>query len=72
MDLEESLAVYVDERVNQERCVCEEDFSSSEGASHSDVLPSAETAPELRDNVEILAKAFKKGMQGVLSSGDVQ
>lgn len=62
MDLEESLAVYIDERVNEERCVCEEDFSSSEGTSQVDVLPSAEIAPELRQNVEILTKAFKKGM----------
>lgn len=61
MDLEESLAVYVDERVIEERCICEEDLPLVEGTPHNEALPSPESAPELRRNVEIFAKAFKKG-----------
>ena len=62
MDLAESLAVYVDDRVYEEQCVCEEDLFPSKGPSReSEQLSSLDSAPELKHNIGLLAKAFKKG-----------
>jgi hypothetical protein len=62
MDLGESLAVYVDSRVEEERWISKTVLSSETESGELRALPPAEGARELGDNVRLLVKAFDKGM----------
>ena len=60
MDLQESLAVYVDDRVEEERWISKDDLLPSEQTSDgSKPLPLLDGAVEVHQNVELLARAFK-------------
>lgn len=61
MDLRESFAVYIDDRVEEERWISKEDILPSEQTpDKSKQLFLLQGSDELQTNVELLARAFKK------------
>ncbi|KAL1954968.1 hypothetical protein VTO42DRAFT_375 [Malbranchea cinnamomea] len=58
MDLEESLAVYIDDRVDEECWIGKEDINPPEGTSGT--FSPLGSSPELKQNIELLASAFKR------------